>query len=450
MASKKEITLEEFVEKHVPCWDMFRYGLTNRKLYNRIEPYITKDFDYSAKEWLNAWNKWKENEDTYIDSWIAGGKASLMYKILKDLCQQNPSVSLKDPEITEDLFLAPVDEIQYYWNSLSDLLVSTSEGLEESNIVWDTSDYVTFSHIQTLGEEIQSQADQKFSTFINSLRQVKLWYHPIKSDDYCLSFQRLVLRADVEKLRQDLGVNKQDLCEDFEVHSTKKKTKNKSSKKKIQDFLDSKGKTSPLDSFSTVSISNELSLPSYSCTVLLKELLQEKVIKIVDFENNGRPYPTYQSINGSLPSKEIIIEGSEEFMSLDLISVTAYCKMNELEPAFTKMILQEAENLAIKGYYTYKSGCKSGGSCGYFHKFQKTDLDKIVQILKREKLSLPINDPEPEAIEGTILPTDSQECFKPKGLFKKVFSFFGYKLNLNVTVEKKKTVANTGQDLIEF
>lgn len=461
MAAKKDITLEEFVEKYIPCWDLFRYNLTSRKLYNRIEPYITKDFSYSAKDWLSAWNKWKSEEDACIDGWIAGGNASLMYKVLRDLCQQNPPVELKEPENAREIFdQAFAGDVGYYWNSLSDLLVDVPNGSGKSNIVWDTSNYVNFSDIQRLEEKTRGQTNRKFFAFLNSLSKLKIWYHPIKFDDYRLVFDRLVLRSDAEKLSQDLdvspnflGVSGSERCKNCKVCPTVKKTsfskqknstkiKKKSSLEKIQSFLDSKSKTNPLDSFSTADISKELSLPSYSCTVPIRELLQKGKVKIVDFKNGNRPYPVYQSIKGSLPSKEIITEGS---LSLDLMSVTEYCKMNDLKPVFIKDILQEAENQGIKGYYTYSSDKGTGGSRGYFYKYKKIDLDRIIsQTLKDKELPTLM-------VEPALFPeSQEQRLFKPKNLFKKVLSFFGYKFNFSITVAKKKTVANTGQDLIDF
>ena len=472
MTAKKDITLEEFVEKYIPCWDMIRYNLTSRKLYNRIKPYMSKNFGYTAEEWLKAWNQWKNEEDSYINGWIEKGKASPKYKILRDLCQSKPCVSLKDSEAR------PEDStVHYYWNALSNVLKDVSNETEESNIVWDASEYVSLPSAQSICLGILKSLRKG----LESLREVlkshpnapkfKVWYRPVTSDDYGLSFDKLCLRSDVEKFCEyfevDLSSIKLEKAPSYckkcpicatnqEIKTTKTvkekksikvttKIKKKSSLKKIQSFLDLKSKTNPLDSFSTADISKELSLPSYSCTVPIRELLQKGKVKIVDFKNGNRPHPVYQSIKGSLPSKEIVTEES----SLDLMSVTEYCKINDLKPVFIKDILQEAENRGIKGYYTYSSSKGTGGSRGYFYKFKKTDLDRVIaQTLKGEEILSPLVEPKSEPI---ILPDlQAQERFKPKNLFKKVFDFFGYKLNFNVTVEKKKTVANTGQDLIEF
>ena len=435
---------------------MIRYNLTSRKLFNRIKPYISfKNFGYTAEEWLEAWNQWKNEEDTCINGWIEEGKASPKYRILRDLCQSKPCVSFKDSEV-----LLENSTEHYYWNALSDVLEDVSKETEESNIVWDVSKCVSY----------KSTCDiyRKIYTNHSDAPELKVWYHPVATDEYGLSFDRLYLRSDVEKLCKDFKIDpssielkrvpnyckKCPICSaNQEIKTTKTvkeqksikattKIKKKSSLEKIQSFLDSKSKTNPMDSFSTADISKELSLPSYSCTVPIRELLQKGKVKIVDFKNGNRPYPVYQSIKGSLPSKEII---TEESLSLDLMSVTEYCKINDLKPVFIKDMLQEAENQGIKGYYTYSSDKGSGGSRGYFYKYKKIDLDRIInQTLKSKELPTLM-------VEPTLSPeSQEQRLFKPKNLFKKVLSFFGYKFNFSITVAKKKTVANTGRDLIDF
>ena len=250
--------------------------------------------------------------------------------------------------------------------------------------------------------------------------------------------------------------------------------KNKSpnrSEMKIKEFLDKRAISNPTDCFSALDISTQVYNQPYSGNTYvsnsIKNLLLKGEVKIVSFGNTGRPYPMYQSAIGSLPSIRVIDEDSEKYQKLKLISVSTLCKECRLPANSTSKVFEEIEKGKIKEFYTHNK------ARGYFLKFERKKLEKVIEKLIGEGEVVPFQwaIPNPnikvEGLKSTVdwfkpnvkkdepepilLPDlRAKERFQPRDLFKRVFNLFGYKLNLNITIERKKTIANTGQDLIDF
>lgn len=167
--------------------------------------------------------------------------------------------------------------------------------------------------------------------------------------------------------------------------------KNKSSNKsemRIKEFLDKRAMSNPTDCFSALDISTQVYNQPYSGNTYvsssIKNLLLKGGAKIVSFGNNGRPYPMYQSIKGSLSPIEVIDEDSEEFNKMNLISVSAFCRENKLLSKIASMLLQELKDMNVDGIYTHNN------TRGYFVKFPKEAVMYAAITLRREQVLDPM------------------------------------------------------------
>ena len=631
----------------IPCWEAIGYELKERGLTRRLKNFLPKSdkyveiHKYSMSTWKKALKKYKEkyeDDHNYSDFWFEQNPRTLnswstwaVPVIGLELAKPHPQIYIQmyDKEAVEDKLKESDSSCSLFWADLEYTNIYYHPKVGSSNIVWDVYNLVDVDSIKIAYMKKFGKDD--LSHFCDTVMKYLPYvlYRPTRSFD--LFFQPYLPIEYTEELCEELGLEKVKpnrtckchdclVCplqspQDIKICSNKKMT----SKEEIRTFLDVQARIHPYQGYSSKSIKHELYNDSYGCDIkvssALRSLLLEKKIKIVNFGINGRPYPIYQSIKGSQLEMNIIDEKSEEYLKSNLISISAYCKEHGIDPSNTSIMFKEAENLKVNGVYTRKTQQGTGGSLGYFYKFEKAELDRIIislrdkgelkekaqpqvntltpkekilnflnkntlgtnsftrgelsralslsygsdqvalksllsekkikivaftqnghvtpcyqivsgkcpeipiikkgsdeykrlniittfsfqqnywmnglnptqllkiarengltptyvlssngysenykiedlkEIVKQHKTSLTTNVIKGEEIlEGTqepiLLPdTQAQECFKPKNLFKKVFDFFGYKLNFNVTVEKKKTVANTGQDLIEF
>ena len=203
-------------------------------------------------------------------------------------------------------------------------------------------------------------------------------------------------------------------------------------------------------------LAKKLSMGKARVRAIAIDLFRTKDIKVVGMEPAGPALvAVYQHIKGnSSPLKNVILEDSQNHQQLDLVSAAAY--LGSKGVILNGGLYQKIKSLNITEYYILQTDNH------WRKKYFKEDLNKVIEGNQAEEskvekslvssaIEAPVEESLPVEQDPILLPDlQTQALFKPKDLLKKVFNLFGYKLNLNVTIEKKRTVTSSGQDLIEF
>ena len=189
--------------------------------------------------------------------------------------------------------------------------------------------------------------------------------------------------------------------------------------------------------YTSSQISKEINKYTEQVQTAIREGRKEGKIKVVGFKFiNGHRYICVQDIQGPDDPVALIDSTSEESKKLNLISLKNYCNGDLKKKACLDAIIK---NTGLEGFNVSTSG-------GYYVWYKKEDLLKLEESNKQlftiDSTSSMTHQAAPSIVKST-----------KKGVtgFKKVLNFFRkFELNIDISINKKETLADLDQDSIEF
>ena len=477
------LTIHEFWEKYVPCWETVRYNLSPSGIANKLKPFLLRHTDlwvekgggkyvYPLKILKSAYTEYKETYVSYksfrkefqgitsgapknkplqyfLDTWpeIRGNffyyaKKRTGYleeltksdfkaqELLKDyICCLHPSISAI---VSGNISDAINESFRLKWFELD-----FSQPDKETNIIWSTSNYVSLSSLYSMlisSNETSENIIQEIKNF-----EHLICYRPVLENgegylEFDLYFSYQTLKEICSRFKVPSLPNPEKDCGSCEYCS--KSTigieplgKDSLLKTEIIKLFENKQRT-----FGMRDILNELKkLQCPHCNSdkiypIIKNLREKGCIKIVDFESSCKMLPIYQNIKGPLPSAEFIEENSEQYRKMKLISIRDFCKGDYRE---YQTLLTLADTKGIPKFIARKRN-------GFSRVYRTQDL--LVLRVSLKGLVSQCNEPKVKKISKLeSMKADIDHDFK-------TINIFGFE----ITWRKKKAVTNTDTDLIEF